>query len=397
MECAEIRELLSEYLDHTLDSETKVLVQEHVQACSGCKEELNLLRSLVGALGSLEPVKAPDDFLERLRKRIEKRLPFSKLWQKLFVPLPIKIPMQFAAVTAVALLVFSVVRTQQPHKRVARTVKESAPMELAKGIPSEVGESTPKATVSTERASNRELEDMKREKKIKASRQVRSARRIRENSVQPSPKGMAPIESHSKDVLGSIAESQVEITGKEPMIAVKGKVEYEPDQLKADSEAAAQYGPEGKAIDLVFEIEKGEIQALTVPNSAMKLKLSLVGTPKPSTERYASYIEKSAKKAAPLQSSREQHLKAAFSDAEGERLVMSLKDDLLHEGEQVISIDYEKFMKGPPSVTAEVSPQYYESLIRKFREAGSLKGSPPSISDKDTRGLRVRFWFVSSK
>ena len=83
---------------------------------------------------------------------------------------------------------------------------------------------------------------------------------------------MAPIESHPKDVLGSIAESQVEITGKEPMIGVKGNVEYEPDRLKTDSEAVAQYGPEGKAIDLVFEIEKGEIRALTVPNPAMTRK-----------------------------------------------------------------------------------------------------------------------------
>jgi len=395
MECAEIKELLSEYLDDTLDSKTTVLVQEHVQACSGCKEELDSLRSLVGALGSLEPAKAPDDFLDRLHERIEQRSTFSKFVRKLFVPMQIKIPMQFAAVTAVALLVFAVVRTQQPRKRVAMTVKDSAPLELAKRIPSEVAESTPEATVSIERDSNGELGSMKVEKKIKVSGQVRLAARVPKDSVQPSPEGVAPTESHSKDELDSIAEGQVKIATKEPMSAVKGKVEYEPDRLKTNSGVPAHNGPKGKAIDLVFQIERGEIWALTVPSPTMKLALG--GTPKTSTERYASYTEKSAKKAPPLQSLREQHLKAAFSDAERERLVMGLKDDLLLEGGQVISIDYKKFMKGPPSITAEVSPQYYESLIEKFREAGSLKGSPPRISDKDARRLRVRFWFVSSK
>jgi len=395
MECAEIKELLSEYLDDTLDSKTKRLVREHVQACSGCKAELDSLRSLVGALGSLGPVKAPDDFLDRLHERIEKKSTFSKLWRKLFVPLPIKVPVQFAAVTAVALLVFAVVRTQQPHKRVDRTVKDSAPLELAKRIPAKVAESTPEATVSIERDSNGELGSMKVEKKIKVSGQVRLARRVPEDSVQPSPKGVAPIESHSKEQPGSMAKGEVKKTSKEPMSAVKGKVEGEPARLKNDSEAAVHNGPGGKAIDLVFEIEKGEIRALTVPTPAMKIALG--GTPKPSTEGYASHIGKSTKEAPPRQSLREQHLKAAFSDAERQRLVMGLKDALLLEGGQVISIDYRKSMKGPPSITAEVSVQYYESLIEKFREAGSLKGSPPSISDKNAKRLRVRLWFVSSK
>ena len=388
MECAEIKELLSEYLDETLDSKTKVLVQEHVQTCSGCKAELDSLRSLVGVLGSLEPVKTPDDFLDRLHERIEKRSTFSKLMRKLFVPMRIKIPMQFAAVTAVALLVLAVVRTQQPHKRVARTVKDSAPVELAKKIPSEVTESTPKAPVSIEPGSEGEWGSVVED-------EVQSVKRASEDSVQPSPRGVAPIESHSEEQPGNMGEGKVKIAGKEPMIAVRGKVECEADRLKPDSEAAESYRLEGKAIDLVFEIEKGEIRALTVPSPAMKL--ALVGTPKPSTERYASYIEKSAEKAPLLQSLRGQHLKAAFSDAERQRLVRGLKDDLLFEGGQVISIDHSEFMKGPPSITAEVSPQYYESLIEKFREAGALKGSAPSISDTDAKRLRVRFWFVSSK
>ena len=348
MECDEVKELLSEYMDDTLDSKTKVLVHEHVLACRGCKEVLALLRSLVGKLGSLEPLKAPDDFLDRLHERIEKRWTFTEFMRKLFVPMQIKIPMQFAALTAVALLVFAVGRIQQPHKRVDTTVKDSAPVELAKTIPSEVAGSTPKATVSTE--------------------------------------------PYSKEELGTIAERQVKLAKKEPMIAVKGKVEYEPDRLRPDSEAAVHYGPVGKAIDLAFEIEKGEIRALTVPGPSMKL--ALVDTPKPSTEGYASYIGKSAEKAPSLV---QQYVNGRGSELERECLVMGVKDKLLAAGAKVISVDYKKFMKRPPSITAEVSARYYQSLIEEFRETDALKGSPPSIPDKDEKRLRVRFWFVSSK
>ena len=348
MECAEVKELLSDYMDDTLDLKTKVLVQEHVLACRGCKEVLASLRSLAGELGSLEPVKAPDDFLDRLHERIEKRSPFAEFMRKLFVPMQIKIPMQFAAVTAAALLVFAVVRTQQPHKRVAKTVKDSVSVELAKTIPSEVAKSTPEGSVSTE--------------------------------------------PDSKEELVSIAEGQTKLAQKESIFAVKGKVEYEPDSLKPDSEGAVHDGPGGKAIDLVFEMEKGEIRALTVPSPAMKL--ALVDTPKPSTEGYASYIEESAEKAPSLT---QQYGNGRRSELERESLVMGVKDKLLASGAKIISVDYKKFMKRPPSITAEVSARYYESLIEEFRETDALKASPPSIPGKDAKRLRVRFWFVPSR
>jgi len=65
MECAGVKKLLSEYIDGSLDAQAGAAVKDHVSTCKGCKEELASLSAMVEALGSLEPVKAPADFLEK--------------------------------------------------------------------------------------------------------------------------------------------------------------------------------------------------------------------------------------------------------------------------------------------------------------------------------------------
>jgi len=114
MDCSEIRSLLSEYLDDALDARSKALADEHLQTCPECREELDSLKSLVKGIGSLESVKAPADFLDRLHKRMERRSGISKLREWLFYPLRVKIPLQLAGAAVMALIIFSILPFQQP-------------------------------------------------------------------------------------------------------------------------------------------------------------------------------------------------------------------------------------------------------------------------------------------
>ena len=116
MECAKAKDLLSEYIDGTLDVQTKAHIDKHLLACPLCKEELLSLKELVKELGSLESFKASDDFLEKLHERLEPRFSFRKIVQILFIPGRIKIPLEFATATAMAILVFSIIYIQQPEK-----------------------------------------------------------------------------------------------------------------------------------------------------------------------------------------------------------------------------------------------------------------------------------------
>jgi hypothetical protein len=74
------------------------------------------LKVLIRELGSLESFKAPDDFLEKLHERLEPRGSFRKIMRILFVPGRIKIPLEFATATAMAVLIFSILYIQQPEK-----------------------------------------------------------------------------------------------------------------------------------------------------------------------------------------------------------------------------------------------------------------------------------------
>ncbi|MFH0811365.1 MAG: zf-HC2 domain-containing protein [Pseudomonadota bacterium] len=139
MECARLKELLSEYIDGTLDQETRETVEKHVSTCKGCAEELASLRSLVEELGSLEQVKPPADFMEQLHERLEAPSMFRRIVRKLFVPFHVKIPLEFATAAMIAVLVFSLFHTQLAEKHMLQTPSEKKAME-----PAEIGEANKK-------------------------------------------------------------------------------------------------------------------------------------------------------------------------------------------------------------------------------------------------------------
>ena len=131
MECAEIEKFLSEYIDGILDRETRGLVEDHLRTCKACGEELASLRAVVKELGSLEPVEAPADFLDKVHERIEQPSRFSKILRGLFVPTRIKIPFQLATAAATAVLVFSLFNLMQPEKQMVGVPSDSGPIRTA--------------------------------------------------------------------------------------------------------------------------------------------------------------------------------------------------------------------------------------------------------------------------
>ena len=132
MECTGIKDLLSEYIDGGLDSQTMAAIDEHLLTCRSCNEESVSLRTLVKELGSLDQVKAPDDFLERLYERMAPRFTLEKVMRILFFPLRIKIPLELATATVVAILVFSILSIQHPEKMISQAPEKSTGARIAK-------------------------------------------------------------------------------------------------------------------------------------------------------------------------------------------------------------------------------------------------------------------------
>jgi Putative zinc-finger len=64
--CQEIVELVTEYLDATLDGETAELFEEHINFCEGCEAYLAQMRHTIATVASVEPVQPPAVIRDRL-------------------------------------------------------------------------------------------------------------------------------------------------------------------------------------------------------------------------------------------------------------------------------------------------------------------------------------------
>lgn len=108
--CEEIRYLLSAYLDGELEESERIDLEEHLEDCPGCAEELAGLKESREILGSLEGVEPPPDFLSRVHSRLENQSSVKSGTRKLIFPLRLKIPLEVAGLAAAAVLIIYILK-----------------------------------------------------------------------------------------------------------------------------------------------------------------------------------------------------------------------------------------------------------------------------------------------
>jgi hypothetical protein len=125
MNCAGIEELLSGYIDGTLDAKAVQAVEKHISVCRNCKDTLDSLNDVIKELNALEPLKPPADFLEKIHQRMESRSYFRRLFKTFFIPFKIKLPLQLAAAAFASILVVMVLNIQKTEYQKMRPLKTS--------------------------------------------------------------------------------------------------------------------------------------------------------------------------------------------------------------------------------------------------------------------------------
>jgi predicted anti-sigma-YlaC factor YlaD len=70
IECADIRELSSDYIDEEMDPENREQVRAHLEWCKLCLAFVNTLKATVGLLSSSEPPQPPPALKEHIRTRL---------------------------------------------------------------------------------------------------------------------------------------------------------------------------------------------------------------------------------------------------------------------------------------------------------------------------------------
>jgi predicted anti-sigma-YlaC factor YlaD len=97
MKCANVRKHLSEYIDGKLEGKLKEQVEEHLLSCKACSEDLDTIMAIKKQLGNMEEIEVPKDFISKIHKRIEDGSDFKKIFNSLFKPARVKVPLELAA------------------------------------------------------------------------------------------------------------------------------------------------------------------------------------------------------------------------------------------------------------------------------------------------------------
>jgi len=342
MDCAAILKWLSEYIDGTLDAQTRTWVEKHITDCENCKQELDSLRAVVQELGALDPVKPPADFLEKIHERMEPRSGFNKMVRKLFVPFHIKIPLELAAAATVTILVVLVLNIQQPGIQMMKI---------------------PVAPTSQSMTEKPKEDFIKPAFKKEAERSAPVFEEV-PAKIPDSEPVLRYQKSMGKAVRAPI-EKKFEAS---PSILAKGQVKQEVKK--------------SEPIELALVLKTDVIGGAHKPGIAMQAA-PLLESNESTVEKERVYTDFFERK---------------IGDGEKDRaavLLARMKYIIDFVKGKVLTVEYDGQAEQLKSIFAEIPAKNYESFCRKLTGLAPFQNPPPGLSDKYPEMIQVRIRFIS--
>jgi hypothetical protein len=120
MNCHEAREQFSALIDEALDADERAALEAHLATCADCRRELQRFRDTVSLMRAAAPARAPAGFVDRVLEAASPRPWPQRLLHGLFLPWPVKLPMEAAALVLVAVGVALVYRGSPELQQSAR-------------------------------------------------------------------------------------------------------------------------------------------------------------------------------------------------------------------------------------------------------------------------------------
>lgn len=372
MKCAKVKELLSEYIDGTLDEQIKVFVEKHLLTCKECAEEHTFLKAYVKELNALKRVGTPENFLESVHERIKGQPGFKRIINKLFRPMQIKVPLELAGVVVTVVLLFFVVKGLQTGRKITHI--------------SQV----------TDSLSN--LEELKKEP-VEIERRREIVRKEKELKEEPvgivRRREIVKKESVKKAIISRKLEKPSPITKKKTaeVVAVSAKLSDKADDVASGLVESPPLIEEQKTIKLALLI-KPEKTALTYERERDE------GT---GIDYFAEMEEEVLKRKGQIEKAPAEEFSTLLRDetkmpsSSLNQALFRVKDVIeLAEG-KVISVEYEKQTNLPQFINAEIPAQNYSTLLEKLNQFAELQKPLPSVVTKDKELIQIRIEFLSSK
>jgi Putative zinc-finger/Predicted integral membrane protein (DUF2275) len=135
MNCDEIQTRLSEYMEKSLDAISMKGIEVHLASCSRCRVEADSLAECIHQVSGLPLVDLPLGFSQRVMAHVREIDEKPPLWERLFFPLRVKIPLQATAVVLIGALAVVLSQKEEQLKSppsselAAPTMTLSAPLE----------------------------------------------------------------------------------------------------------------------------------------------------------------------------------------------------------------------------------------------------------------------------
>jgi anti-sigma factor RsiW len=128
MTCPDAREQLSALLDDALTAAERSALEMHLVTCPDCRRELEQLRGAVTLLGRLGPAHAPPGFVDRVMTQAYRPAWPRRLFDALFRPLRVKLPLEAVAVLLVGISALYVYERSPEVRHLARPAAPVAPI-----------------------------------------------------------------------------------------------------------------------------------------------------------------------------------------------------------------------------------------------------------------------------
>jgi hypothetical protein len=148
VECKNIQEKLSAYIEEIISSEEKGLIDKHLESCQRCKEYLINLRKTIEYVHNLEEVEPPSWLTQKIMAKVRAEVkPKKGIIQKLFYPLYIKLPIEAVATVAIAIAAMYIFKTIQPEIKLAKSPTKSDLVITREELPKQSQQLTPDSAI----------------------------------------------------------------------------------------------------------------------------------------------------------------------------------------------------------------------------------------------------------
>jgi anti-sigma factor RsiW len=133
MKHEEIRHKLSEFIDGAITPGERSTIEQHLATCTKCSEALRELRKTIEHIHAVEEVESPAWMTQKIMANVRAEQEAKQnFWQRSFVPLFTKFPVQAVAVLFLSVTAFYIYTTLNPAGKYAeaplgRLAKQEAP------------------------------------------------------------------------------------------------------------------------------------------------------------------------------------------------------------------------------------------------------------------------------